>query len=465
MGTALHRHPRARPRPTCATHQFPAVRDASPGRRTRAWVCSVPTAAGPSRPTRAWSINCWPNGSPTRPCRREHWQSRSDQELALAARADLAAGVQRVRSQLDRLLVRLRLERRMGLVSHRRRRRPEAAPRVAPKTALVARGQCRLVAGRRDPEQLANPRPRPRPRSDGAARRCTAISRRGQCRCGRPACNRSGSIRPRTSGPAITGSPLATRGAFRANPVWIAGFDNHADAAQGCGFRSFTGGPVLMTQYLHQDGFDANVRCAYGRRGSSGRESSFRGYLRRRNGLPTPGSQRGAASQSRMPRHDELRAAHDASPTRTRSWIRGVELRHQASSTPPTATAAKRVRARPRRSFGTWFAAGGGRRDKVVLVTKVFGPMTDWPNDGLLSARSHHPVVRGKPHADADRLHRSVPDAPHRSRRPAVGRSVGKHSRPSSHKARSSTRAAATSRAGTSSRRTKRRRPATSSDS
>ena len=61
---------------------------------------------------------------------------------------------------------------------------------------------------------------------------------------------------------AITGSPLPTRGAFRANPVWIAGFDNHADAAQGCGFRSFTGGPVLMTQYLHQDGFDANVRCA-----------------------------------------------------------------------------------------------------------------------------------------------------------------------------------------------------------
>ena len=37
--------------------------------------------------------------------------------------------------------------------------------------------------------------------------------------------------------------------------------------------------------------------------------------------------------------------------------------------------------------LGTWFAQGGGRRDKVVLATKVFGPMTDWPNDGLLSAR------------------------------------------------------------------------------
>ena len=36
---------------------------------------------------------------------------------------------------------------------------------------------------------------------------------------------------------------------------------------------------------------------------------------------------------------------------------------------------------------GNWFAQGGGRREKVVLATKVFGPMTDWPNDGGLSAR------------------------------------------------------------------------------
>ena len=37
--------------------------------------------------------------------------------------------------------------------------------------------------------------------------------------------------------------------------------------------------------------------------------------------------------------------------------------------------------------LGTWFAQGGDRREKVVLATKVFGPMTPWPNDGLLSAR------------------------------------------------------------------------------
>ncbi|MBK4348527.1 aldo/keto reductase [Lacisediminihabitans changchengi] len=37
---------------------------------------------------------------------------------------------------------------------------------------------------------------------------------------------------------------------------------------------------------------------------------------------------------------------------------------------------------------GNWFAQGGGRRDKVVLATKVYGDMTDWPNDGKLSARN-----------------------------------------------------------------------------
>jgi aryl-alcohol dehydrogenase-like predicted oxidoreductase len=37
--------------------------------------------------------------------------------------------------------------------------------------------------------------------------------------------------------------------------------------------------------------------------------------------------------------------------------------------------------------IGNWFAQGGGRREKVVLATKVYGPMTEWPNDGLLSAR------------------------------------------------------------------------------
>lgn len=36
--------------------------------------------------------------------------------------------------------------------------------------------------------------------------------------------------------------------------------------------------------------------------------------------------------------------------------------------------------------IGRWFAQDGGRREKVVLATKVFGRMGDWPNERYLSA-------------------------------------------------------------------------------
>jgi aryl-alcohol dehydrogenase-like predicted oxidoreductase len=36
--------------------------------------------------------------------------------------------------------------------------------------------------------------------------------------------------------------------------------------------------------------------------------------------------------------------------------------------------------------IGRWFARGGGRREKVVLATKGFGVMGDWPNESKLSA-------------------------------------------------------------------------------
>jgi NDP-hexose C3-ketoreductase / dTDP-4-oxo-2-deoxy-alpha-D-pentos-2-ene 2,3-reductase len=35
---------------------------------------------------------------------------------------------------------------------------------------------------------------------------------------------------------------------------------------------------------------------------------------------------------------------------------------------------------------GRWFAKGGGRREKVVLASKVYGQMGDWPNESRLSA-------------------------------------------------------------------------------
>ncbi|MGQ9548025.1 MAG: aldo/keto reductase [Roseiflexus sp.] len=36
--------------------------------------------------------------------------------------------------------------------------------------------------------------------------------------------------------------------------------------------------------------------------------------------------------------------------------------------------------------IGRWFAQGGGRREKVVLATKVYGKMGEWPNESRLSA-------------------------------------------------------------------------------
>jgi aryl-alcohol dehydrogenase-like predicted oxidoreductase len=35
---------------------------------------------------------------------------------------------------------------------------------------------------------------------------------------------------------------------------------------------------------------------------------------------------------------------------------------------------------------GRWIAQGGGRREKTVLATKLYGDMGDWPNEGRLSA-------------------------------------------------------------------------------
>jgi len=38
------------------------------------------------------------------------------------------------------------------------------------------------------------------------------------------------------------------------------------------------------------------------------------------------------------------------------------------------------------RIIGEWFAQGGGRRERTVLATKVYGDMGEWPNEGKLSA-------------------------------------------------------------------------------
>src|SRR5215210_352411 len=36
--------------------------------------------------------------------------------------------------------------------------------------------------------------------------------------------------------------------------------------------------------------------------------------------------------------------------------------------------------------IGSWFASGGGRRERTVIATKLYGEMGSWPNEGKLSA-------------------------------------------------------------------------------
>jgi len=45
--------------------------------------------------------------------------------------------------------------------------------------------------------------------------------------------------------------------------------------------------------------------------------------------------------------------------------------------------------------LGRWFAQGNGRREKVVLATKVYGRMGEWPNKSRLSARHIREAAEG----------------------------------------------------------------------
>ena len=45
--------------------------------------------------------------------------------------------------------------------------------------------------------------------------------------------------------------------------------------------------------------------------------------------------------------------------------------------------------------IGRWFGQGGGRREKTVLATKVYGRMGDWPNHSRLSALNIRQSVEG----------------------------------------------------------------------
>ncbi len=68
--------------------------------------------------------------------------------------------------------------------------------------------------------------------------------------------------------------------------------------------------------------------------------------------------------------------------------------------------------------LGRWFAQGGGRRERTVLATKVFGGTGDWPNESRLSAlhirrACEASLLRMKTdHIDLYQMHHVDRDAP-----------------------------------------------------
>ena len=67
---------------------------------------------------------------------------------------------------------------------------------------------------------------------------------------------------------------------------------------------------------------------------------------------------------------------------------------------------------------GRWFAKGGGRRDRTVLATKLYGSMGDWPNQGRLSAVNIRRACEGSlrrlqtDHLDLYQMHHVDRDTP-----------------------------------------------------
>jgi len=76
---------------------------------------------------------------------------------------------------------------------------------------------------------------------------------------------------------------------------------------------------------------------------------------------------------------------------------------------------------------GSWFAQGGERREKVVIATKLYGSMSDWPNDTFLSARNIITACEGSlrrlqtDHIDLYQMHHVDRDTPWEEHRPGAG--------------------------------------------
>lgn len=76
------------------------------------------------------------------------------------------------------------------------------------------------------------------------------------------------------------------------------------------------------------------------------------------------------------------------------------------------------LKGRTEEIIGRWFAQGGGRRERTVLATKVYGEMDGWPNGGKLSALAIRKSVEASlrrlqtDHIDLYQMHHVDRDTP-----------------------------------------------------
>ncbi|MFD5463190.1 aldo/keto reductase [Kitasatospora sp. NPDC127059] len=76
------------------------------------------------------------------------------------------------------------------------------------------------------------------------------------------------------------------------------------------------------------------------------------------------------------------------------------------------------LKGRTEEIIGRWFAQGGGRRERTVLATKAYGEMSDWPNEGRLSALAIRKAVEASlrrlqtDHIDLYQMHHIDRDTP-----------------------------------------------------
>lgn len=59
----------------------------------------------------------------------------------------------------------------------------------------------------------------------------------------------------------ITGGPAVTGNRFANTLAWLAGYHTRAEASTGCHDRTFSGGPVVLTQYGPENNLDLDFAC------------------------------------------------------------------------------------------------------------------------------------------------------------------------------------------------------------